>query len=151
MRTLHSVGNTRARPGETVQDVIDRREWGESGPFYGRIEYLVRKLNDPMFIAGWAKGDQTEEMLAAGAPERFKFLVAAQTVLNLTFETIRAGNLEKAHKQIDLFQTRLKVPFTLDAEGTSIRLPIPGSEGIEWKVGPNTSQKKCSGEIPQTS
>lgn len=139
MRVLHSVGDTLARPGESVQDVVDRREWGENGPFYGRVEYLVKKLEDPEFCAKWSKGEQSDEEYALDAPERLKFLMASQDVLGLVFDNIRKGDLVKAQKYIDVFKEKLKLPYTMTTvEGkTTIALSIPASKGITWKLGPN--------------
>ena len=139
MRTLHSVGDTLARPGESVQDVIDRREWGENGPFYGRVEFLVKRLEDPSFCAKWTKGGQSDEEYALGAPERLKFLMAAQEVLGLVLDNIRKGDLVKAQKYIDVFNEKLKLPYTMvtDEGKTTVALAIPGSLGLSWKLGPN--------------
>jgi hypothetical protein len=138
MRKLKSVDGIPARKGESVQDVIDRRDWGDNGPFYGRIDYLRAKLDDPEFCAGWKQGTRSEEEYAVGAAERFKFLMAAQEVLGLVFTCIRKGDTEKARKYIAVFNEKLKIPYTLDETGNVVVLPIPGGASeLSWNIGPN--------------
>lgn len=140
MRKLHSVGDTLARPGESVQDVRDRTIWGDNGPFYGRIQYLTQKLADPEFTSSWNKGKQSQEQLAAGAAERLKFITAAQAVLGLVFDRLRTGDVSKARGYINVFKEKLNLPFELNEDATEIYLPIPGYEGgLKWPVGPNLS------------
>lgn len=43
MRTVHSVDGVLARPGESVQNVLDRQKYGEDGAFFGAIA-LVNDL-----------------------------------------------------------------------------------------------------------
>lgn len=138
MRRLHSVGDTLARPGESIQDVLNRREWGESGPFFGRAEFIVAKLADPEFLSGWSDSPRPDEIRITGSSERLKFVMAAEAVLGLVFDNIREGNVAKARRYIEVFNNVLKIPYVLNEDATEIHLPIPGYEGgLKWPVGPN--------------
>lgn len=118
MSKLHSVSNTRARPGESVQDVIDRERYGEGGAFLGRIK-LVNELivRDK---AGTLGGNLQQLILEAN------YLLAG------ILEKHKAKNFDGVRKDIETFRA---VGFNVGiAEDNSIiYLEDLGPVRISWR------------------
>lgn len=118
MRTVHSVDGVLARPGESVEDVLNRTKYGEKGVLLGAIE-LVNKL-----IAARHAGQVEFGMLS--------LTTEATRLLGSVFEKLKAGDIEGVKAEIDLFG-RLGFHVVFVEADNMFYLRDLGPQSVNWR------------------